>query len=84
MPRYTLTVLGVELSFITDADADRINKAKALIEEQYRSLNQDGKKLSKEKLLTVLALSLADDYLQCDAKLARLEKRINGLMEKMD
>lgn len=84
MSRYTLTVLGLEISFVTDAGSTRIYDARDHVEKQYSLLHQDGKNLSKEKLLTVLALSLADDSLQSTQKLREFEEAIDRLLEKID
>ncbi len=43
-----------------------------------------GRNLSKEKLLLFLALSLADDFLQCNERLQELEDRLQQLLHKMD
>jgi cell division protein ZapA len=82
MPRYTLPILGLEISFRTDADSDRVTMAKELIEERFNSLNKSGNIVSKEKLLICLALSLADDYLQSKLDMKRLEEKIARLLAK--
>ncbi|WP_320171931.1 cell division protein ZapA [Maridesulfovibrio sp.] len=82
MPRYTLPVLGLEISFKTDADKERIEAAKDVLEERYSELARGGRDVSKEKLLTCLALSLADDYLEHSRKLETMEEKINALLEK--
>jgi len=40
--------------------------------------------MSKERLLTYLALSLADDYLQDQGKLLQLESTLQQLLTKID
>lgn len=82
MPRYTLTLLGLEITFKTDADNGRIEAARTLIEDRFAELMRNGGNISKEKLLTFLALGLADDYLESESKLRRLEARISGMLEK--
>lgn len=82
MPRYTLSVLGLEVSFRTDADHERITKAKELIEDRYQSLAGSGNNISKEKVLICLALSLADDFMESEVKLKQLENKIGVLLEK--
>ncbi len=84
MSRFTVNVLGLEVSFVTDAGSERVYDAREHVESQYSLLHQDGKNVSKEKLLTVLALSLADDYLQSTQKLRELEEKVNRLLEKID
>ena len=43
MPRYTITVNGLELSFKTDADENRIKQAQALLEDRFADLSKDGR-----------------------------------------
>lgn len=82
MPRYTLNLLGLEITFKTDADNDRIEAAQALIENKHKELVAGAGDLSKEKLLTFLLLSFADDYLVAEDKLKRLEEKIEEILEK--
>lgn len=82
MPSYTITVNGLEISFKTDADAERIQAAQALLEERFAELGKGGRYISREKLLTLLALGMADDYLEARRKLAGLEARMQELLER--
>ena len=84
MPRYNIHVLGLEVSFKAEADHQRINDAKNLVVERFEKLDQHGRQISKEKLLTFLALGLADDLLQTNQRLATLEERLNQLVVKID
>jgi cell division protein ZapA len=83
MPTHTLTVLGLEVSFKAQADHERVQKAKELLEERYKELNQHGRRLSKEKLLTFLALGLADDILQQNRNLADIEGRVGDILTRI-
>ncbi|ADU64097.1 MAG: cell division protein ZapA [Pseudodesulfovibrio sp.] len=82
MPRYTLNLFGLDISFKTDAESTRIEAAQALLEKRFKDLTTGAGDLSKEKMLTFLLLSLADDYLVGEAKLARLEEKIGEILEK--
>lgn len=82
MPRYTLNLLGHELSFRTDVTEDRIEKARNHIEERFADLSSSAKELSKERLLAFLVLSLADDFLESRAKLEEMEQRIAKVLER--
>lgn len=84
MPSYSLSVLELEVSFKAQADHERVQAAKELLEERYKELTQHGRRLSKEKLLTFLALGLADDLLQNTKRLGELEARLVGIAEKID
>jgi len=83
MPSYNQVILGLELSFKTDADPDRVDSAKALLEERYRLLNPGGKNLSKEKLLTFVALGLADDLIMANQRLAEMEGKLAKILTKI-
>lgn len=84
MPSYNLTVLGLDIFFRTEADEERVQKAMACLEERFGELNARGLKVGKEKLLTFLALSLADDLLQCEQRLCSLESRLAKLVDTLD
>ena len=58
--------------------------AKALLEERVESLSKSGGGISKDKLLACVALGLADDLLESEARLGRLEKRISELWERLN
>lgn len=83
MPSYNKAILGLELSFKTDAEPERVENAKALVEERYRLLNSSGRNLSKEKLLTFVALGLADDLLMANQKLVEMEEKLDRLVNKI-
>ncbi len=84
MPSYTLSILGLELSFKTDAEPERVDFAKKLVEQRYNMLKAGGKNLSKEKLLAFVALGLADDVLMSNQRLDDLQSRVERLLTKID
>ncbi len=71
MQTYNITVCGLEISFKTSVDAQRVYKATKLIEESYKNLQFHGNQLSREKLMLVLAIGIADDFLQIQDEQAR-------------
>ncbi|GAB6038307.1 cell division protein ZapA [Fundidesulfovibrio butyratiphilus] len=83
MPSYMKDILGLELSFKTDAEPDRVDLAAGLVEERYRLLQSGGKNLSKEKLLTFVALGLADDLLMANQKLDEMENKLDKLLSRI-
>jgi cell division protein ZapA len=82
MSRYTITVNGLELSFKTDADEKRIQAAQTLLEDRFSELSKDGRYISREKLLTLLALGIADDFLELRQRLESMEARMQELLER--
>jgi len=83
MPSYSKVVLGLELSFKTDAEPDRVESAKELVEDRFRLLSAGGKTLSKEKLLTFVALGLADDLIMANRKLAEMENKLDRILKRI-
>ena len=84
MPGYNLQVLGLELSFSANISEDRLLKVVDLINQRYRTLESQVGLMSKERLLTYLALSLADDYLHDQERLIQVEATLSQLISKID
>ena len=84
MPRYTLKLFGLDISFKTDAENDRIEAAQDFLEKKYAELTTGAGDLSKEKALTFLLLSLADDYLVSQSQHAQLEEKIGEILDTTD
>lgn len=81
MAHYNFNVLGQDVSFKADADPKRIERARELLEQRYGNLQQHGKQLSREKLLTFLALALADDMLQASEKMEESKKKVQSILD---
>lgn len=84
MASYKLNLLGQEVSFKTNADGERIREAERLITERYNRLNDRGSRLSAEKLLILVSLSLADELIQTSQRLGRTEQKIDQLLQEID
>ncbi len=84
MAHYSFNVLGQDVSFRAEADPARIEQARVLLEERFTKLQQHGKQLSKEKLLTFLALALADDMLQATEEMKKSEQKVQSILESMN
>ena len=84
MPSYNLSIVDIDMSFKTDAEPERVNSAKELVEQRYNMLKAGGKTLGKEKLLAFVALGLADDVLMSNQRLDDLQKRVGALLTKID
>ena len=84
MPKYSLSIVGLDLSFTTDAEPQRVEAARKLVEQRYNLLQAGGKTLGKEKLLAFVALGLADDMLMSNQQLDRLNDRVGELLHKID
>ena len=84
MPSYIVRILGQEVSFKTNAEEDRIRQAEQLIKNRFQGLDTYGSRVNNEKLLILVALSLADDYIQTRQRLDELEDKMSRLLEKID
>lgn len=84
MHSHTISVLGLELSFKTDADSAQVTAAKKMVEDRFAVLQNQGKHMSREKLLAFLALGIADDYLLTCSRLEQLETKLENLFHRME
>lgn len=84
MKSHNISILGQEVAFKTNADEPRIQEAVEVIEQRYHHLNADACRMSSEKVLLLVAISLADDYLQTNQKLEHLENKISRLLDKVN
>ncbi len=84
MGSHTLEVLGVEVSFKAEADPRRVERARDLINDRYRRLTEHGGHLSKEKLLTFLALALADDVIQLQDEKDKTGNKLKELLVNIE
>lgn len=84
MRSHSLEILGLEVSFKAEADPKRIERAKVLLEERFEKLKKYSSNLSKEKLLTYIALALADDYLVIQEEQKVSEQRMRNILSIME
>ena len=84
MHSFQLNVLGMDISFRTDADSARIERAQDFVEKQYERLKNQGGQFGREKLLTLLVLGVADDLLQTQQQLDGVETRLANLLELIE
>lgn len=84
MQNYSLDVLGLELTFKADADPQRLEQARQMLENRFAVLREHGRHLSKEKLLTFLALALADDLIENAEERRDTEKKVQKIMTQID
>lgn len=79
-----MDVLGQDLSFKADVDPERLQRARGMLEDRFAILKQHGRNLGKEKLLTFLALALADDLLESQTELRAVGKKVGKIMTQID
>ena len=84
MQNFNLTVLGMRIAFRAGADAERVAKAKELVEERFEKLKAHGGQSSRELLLVFLVLGLADDLLQSRRQLFSVQERLESLLRTIE
>ena len=84
MPEHIITVLGIDLVFRAEASPEQVEEAKALVEGRFEKLQQSGRLFSREKLLTFLALGLADDLIQADKRVSAMQNRMHGILTEIE
>jgi cell division protein ZapA len=84
MQHFTVNVLGLEISFKADADSDRLEQAIDMLDKRAEILRQHSRQISKEKLLTLLALALADDLLILAEQMEITEAKVQELVRKIE
>ncbi|MBQ7738822.1 MAG: cell division protein ZapA [Desulfovibrionaceae bacterium] len=79
----SVNVLGViNLRFPPNA-LERAQKAVQLLEERLQKQKERSRGQSKEAELACVALGLADDLLQQESKMARLDEKVEAILEKI-
>lgn len=84
MPEHTITVLGIDLVFRAEASPQQVEEARALVEGRFEKLQQSGRLFSREKLLTFLALGLADDLIQAEKQAGAMQQRMHGILAEIE
>ena len=83
MHTFELTLLGMEISFRADADPQQVEAARTLLEERLGRFTFHGRQMSREKVLTYVALGLADDLLQSERYVGAMRERLDALFAKI-
>ena len=84
MHSFQLNVLDLDISFQTEADGERVERARAFVEEQFEKISKNGSRFSKERLLTLLILGIADDLLQTQQQVHGMEDRLSRLLQRIE
>ena len=84
MPEHIITVLGIDLVFKAEASPQQVEEARALVEGRFEKLQQSGRLFSREKLLTFLALGLADDLIQAEKQAGAMQQRMQGILAEIE
>ncbi|MBD5608063.1 MAG: cell division protein ZapA [Desulfovibrio sp.] len=78
-------VLGLDISFKTGTDMDRVKEAAILIEKMYAEQKRKARgKQTKDSLLIYVALGLADELLKMKTWREHVEERLDTLLAKIE
>ena len=84
MQTYNLNIFGLEVSFKTEAEPERVQKACTYAETLYEALKLHGSHLGRDRLLTILILGITHDLLQLKQQTGLRDSRLKALLEFID
>lgn len=84
MYSHSIQVLGLPLTFKSEAEPERMARVCALIEDRFARLFQNEGSVSKEKLLVFLSLSLADDILHLQDERVRTDMKLQEFLGNIE
>ncbi len=84
MNTYNTTVCGLDITFRSSAESARVEQAVNFIQESYLSLQSHGSQVSRDRILAILAIGLADDLFELQKEKSEKDKgnEENNLEEK--
>jgi len=83
MQSYHLNVFDLQLSFRTKAGPERVEQARAYVENLYEQMKAHGGSLGKERLLAILLIGLADDLLQLQERSSLRDSKVDQLLQNL-
>jgi cell division protein ZapA len=83
MESYQLDVCELKLAFRTAAGPERVERARSYVDSLYAQMKAYGGPLGKDKVLVMLLISLADDFLQLREKHSWADGRLDELLQSL-
>ena len=83
MESYQLDVCDLKLAFRTAAGPERVERARSYVDDMYAQMKAYGGPLGKDKVLAMLLISLADDFLQLRDRHSRADDRLDELLQSL-
>ncbi len=84
MQTYNVIACGLDISFNSTADAERVRRATEFIQQSYDSLQFHGSQLGRDRLLAIIAIGIADDLLQLQKEHEKLLEKVGEEKQKED
>ena len=83
MESYQLDVCDLKLAFRTAAGPERVERARRYVDDMYAQMKAYGGPLGKDKVLVMLLISLADDFLQLRDQNSQADEKLDKLLENL-
>ena len=83
MHSYHLDLCETHVAFRTEADPDRVEKAREYVEERYGKVKAQGGQFGRDRLLVMLLISMADDLLELQEQKSRVNSRLDELLQNL-
>lgn len=84
MHSYNLHIFELDVAFKTEAHPARVENASAYVDKIYADLKLHGAHLGRDRLLSILALGVADDLLQLKEQYTLLEEKMEQLIQSIN
>ena len=84
MHSYHLNICDVQLDIRTEADAERMERARQYVDDWYGRLKAQGGQIIRERLLIMMLISMADDLLQQKDINNREESAVDRLLQRLE
>ena len=83
MHSYHLDLCDLQVAFRTEADPERVEKARQYVEEIYGKVKAQGGQFGRDRLLVMLLISMADDLLELQEQKSRMNTRLDELLQNL-
>lgn len=83
MESYQLDVCDLKLGFRTAAGPERVERARSYVDSLYAQMKAYGGPLGKDKVLVMLLISLADDFLQLREQRGQADEKLDKLLQSL-
>jgi cell division protein ZapA len=83
MESYQLDVCELKLAFRTAAGPERVERARSYVDSLYAQMKAYGGPLGKDKVLVMLLISLADDFLQLRDQHNKVDDSLDKLLQSL-
>ncbi len=74
----------MKLSVRADADSERLEKVQNYINERYAKIKAQSGQIVREKLLVMLLIGLADDFLQLKEQSSSGESKLDLILRRLE